>query len=111
MNTRWIAGCLLGGTLLLSATLATAQPGAEEPPHSTRFPTQDGSLTVRWGATGFSNTSAAPSFDQLDTLHRGYIDAEQARAYPLLADDFIYADANRDGKLSRAEYERWLRKP
>jgi len=30
---------------------------------------------------------------------------------PPLANDFIQADRNRDGKVPRAEHERWLRQP
>lgn len=41
----------------------------------------------------------------------GSIDAHVALAYPPLANDFIQADRNRDGKVPRAEHERWLRQP
>ena len=32
---------------------------------------------------------------------------EQAAAYPLLANDFDYADSNRDHRISAREYARW----
>lgn len=50
----------------------------------------------------------APSFEQL--AHGGKsISESQASAYPLLANDFKYADRNHDGRISKSEYEAWLK--
>ena len=49
----------------------------------------------------------APSFEQLAGGGK-YISEEQASAYPLLANDFIHADHNRDGRISKSEYSRWV---
>lgn len=49
----------------------------------------------------------APSFEQLSGGGK-YITEEQAAAYPLLANDFLHADRNRDGRISKSEYARWL---
>ena len=48
----------------------------------------------------------APAFEQLSGSGK-YISEDQASAYPLLANDFIYADHNRDGRISKSEYARW----
>ena len=51
----------------------------------------------------------APSFEQLS--HGGKsISESQASGYPLLANDFKYADRNHDGRISKSEYEAWLKK-
>ena len=52
----------------------------------------------------------APPFEQLSGGSKG-ITEDQAVAYPPLANDFIHADTNRDGKISKAEYERWTKLP
>ncbi len=51
-------------------------------------------------------SQAAPSWDELSNGSRS-ITAEQAASYPLLANDFIHADRNGDGRVSKSEYERW----
>ncbi|WP_184416492.1 EF-hand domain-containing protein [Rhodanobacter sp. MP7CTX1] len=52
----------------------------------------------------------APPFEQLSGGSKS-ITEEQAVAYPPLANDFIHADTNRDGKISKSEYERWTKLP
>jgi hypothetical protein len=52
----------------------------------------------------------APPFAQLSGGSK-WITEDQAVAYPPLANDFIHADTNRDGKISKAEYERWTKMP
>jgi len=54
-----------------------------------------------------ATTGPPPAFAQLAHRGAGFISADDADAYPPLANDFIYADANRDGRISKAEYERW----
>lgn len=49
----------------------------------------------------------APSFEQLSGGAK-FITEEQAVAYPPLANDFLYADHNRNGKISKSEYEKWV---
>jgi len=51
----------------------------------------------------------APSFEQLANGGKSISEA-QASGYPLLANDFKYADTNRDGRISKREYEAWLKK-
>ncbi len=50
----------------------------------------------------------APDFSQLSGGSKS-ITEEQAVAYPPLANDFINADRNRNGKISKTEYENWTK--
>lgn len=47
--------------------------------------------------------------DALDTDGDGYISRREARANENLSAEFNAVDANRDGRLSRAELSGWLR--
>lgn len=49
----------------------------------------------------------APSFEQLSGGTH-YITEDQATAYPLLANDFIYVDKGHTGHISKPQYERWV---
>jgi hypothetical protein len=87
--------------------LACAQAGAQD--QSTTYQTPQGELTVHSGQPQPRDYGPPPSFAQLDRGGRGSIGSDEAAAYPPLANDFIYADGNRDGRISRAEYERWAK--
>jgi len=50
----------------------------------------------------------APDFAQLSGGRKS-ITEQQAVAYPPLANDFINADRNRDGKISKTEYNNWTK--
>jgi hypothetical protein len=50
----------------------------------------------------------APPFEQLSGGKKS-ISADQAVAYPPLANDFIHADTNRDGHISKTEYSNWTK--
>lgn len=75
------------------------------------MPTETGTKTVRSGMPAQPAAGPAPAFATLDTHNRGYLDPNDAEAYPLLGTDFIKADANRDGQVSKAEYENWAAQP
>jgi hypothetical protein len=53
------------------------------------------------------NAGPAPSFEQLSGGAR-FITEDQASAYPLLANDFLYVDKGHIGHITKAQYERWL---
>jgi hypothetical protein len=72
------------------------------------YETPDGQLTVHSAQPGPRTYAPAPAFAQLSG-GKAYITESDAEAYDLLANDFIYADGNRDGRISRSEYERWAR--
>ena len=68
--------------------------------------TPQGQLEVRSSMPPPPPAGPAPSFEQLSGGGK-YISEEQASAYPLLANDFLHADRNRDGRISKSEYKRW----
>lgn len=74
---------------------------------STTYHTSRGEVTVTSGQPQPRQYGAPPSFAELDRGGRGALGEAEAAAYPPLANDFIHADRNRDGRVSRAEYERW----
>jgi hypothetical protein len=71
------------------------------------MPTAQGQVSVNSGPAPAKPSGPAPDFATLSG-GKGFITATQASAFPLLANDFQYADANRDGKISKAEYQRWV---
>lgn len=112
-------------TLTASVALMASAAWAHDPPTSTAtdnshpdqvkseviMPTETGTKTVRSGMPAQADAGPAPAFALLDKRMRGYLDPTDAKGYPLLATDFIKADANRDGKVSKAEYENWAKQP
>jgi len=89
-------------TLFLASSLACAQDTS-----SAQYQTPQGELIVHSGQPQARDYGPPPTFAQLDTRGAGFLTAEEANAYPPLANDFIHADTNRDGRVSRSEYERW----
>ena len=82
-------------------------PSPEAGATGTTMPTAQGPVTVNSGPAPAKPSGPAPDFATLSG-GKGFITATQASAFPLLANDFQYADANRDGKISKAEYQRWV---
>ena len=74
--------------------------------HSTVYQTAQGQLTVNSRPAPAPQTGPAPSFSQLANGSKS-ITEEQAGAYPPLANDFLHADSNRNGSISKAEYDHW----
>jgi hypothetical protein len=70
--------------------------------------TPKGEVTVNSAPANAPAIAPAPSFEQLSGGGKT-ISESQAEAYPPLANDFIHADSNRDGKVSKAEYQHWLK--
>lgn len=124
MKLRISSITLMGAGALLVAGLATARQAAPtaspSPPADTQaaaspaapapaeavFQTPQGEVTVRSALPPPPPTSAAPPFEKLSGGGK-FISVEQANAYPPLANDFDYADSNRDHRISAAEYARW----
>ena len=123
LRTPWIslmgAGALLvaGQTLARQAApsppttppAAPAEPAMAPPPATQTqavFQTPQGEVTVRSALPPPAPTMAAPAFEQLSGGGK-FINTDQANAYPRLANDFDYADSNRDHRISAAEYARW----
>lgn len=85
---------------LLASGLAVAQDT-----RTTTYETDQGTVHLTWGQPAARDFGAPPAFDQLARM--GTISESDAASYPPLANDFIHADRNRDGRISRTEYERW----
>lgn len=85
---------------LLAATGASAQDSRAV------YHTPQGEVVVNAGQPAPRDFGPPPPFAQLG--HGNPIGPEAADVYPPLANDFIRADRNRDGRISRAEYERWV---
>lgn len=71
------------------------------------YPDPRGSLVVTSGQPAARAPEARPSFAALDRNGDGQIDEGEATAYITLANDFDYADTNRDRRVSRREFDRW----
>ena len=93
--------------LALVSFAAVAQQRTDA--RTTEFNTPQGQVIVHTGQPEARQYPAPPPFSQLDTRGAGYITSAEADAYPPLANDFIHADSNRDGRVSRAEYTRWAK--
>lgn len=103
--TAVVFGTLLcaGPTIAQDAQLA---PASGQVLSTATMNTSVGELTVNSTMPAPPPAGPAPAFDQLSGGGK-YITQDQASAYPLLANDFLYADQNRDGRISKSEYKRW----
>jgi hypothetical protein len=77
--------------------------------NSAVYQTAKGQVTVRSVNAPAMQAGPAPSFEQLSGGKKS-ITPDQAAAYPPLANDFLHADSNRDGHVSKSEYSRWVKK-
>ncbi len=93
---------LMGGLVLSACAVLGTQVMAQD---------SEGNVTVRSAGTGYTPSGPAPDFAQLDSNGNGSIDQSEASGYKLLANDFIKADGNQDGRISTREYERWASLP
>lgn len=97
-------------------------PAANAPPPPPPPPTPDagmngrampaapqGEVSINSGPAPAKPSGPAPDFATLSG-GKGSISPKEASAYPLLANDFQYADGNHDGRISKAEYQRWVTK-
>ncbi len=101
---------LVLATIPLFGTAVLATAGAQDT-QTTTFKTPEGELTVNSGQPSPRDYGPPPPFAQLAASGDGYISRDEAAAYPPLANDFIHADANRDGRISKSEYQRWANSP
>jgi hypothetical protein len=67
-----------------------------------------GQVVVRSVPAPAPEVGPAPAFEQLSGGGKS-ITEQQAVAYPPLANDFINADRNRNGKISKTEYSNWIK--
>lgn len=99
-----ILASLTLASLTVCGTAAMAQSATE-------YRSADGLLTVRSAGTGYTPSGPAPEFAQLDSNGDGLVDNTEAAGYKLLANDFRLADSNRDGRISKREYQHWAAMP
>lgn len=99
----------IGTGILVALALFCLSANAQTDAQTAVYDTPQGQVIVHSGQPPAKDFGPAPAFNQLDRRGAGYITSEDAEAYPPLANDFLHADTNRDGRITRAEYERWLR--
>jgi len=104
MYTRFLTGVAIAALCSFAVQAQTTDQS------TTRYQTDDGQLTVHSGQPGPRAYAPPPPFAQLSG-GKAYITESDAQRYDLLANDFIYADSNRDGRISQAEYQRWANSP
>jgi hypothetical protein len=104
MNKIWTSTLTAG---YIALVCAAGVVGAQSNIQSTEMRDARGEVTVRWGQNDRAPDGPKPAFEQLDTDGNGSIDESEATGYRLLADDYIHADGNRDGRVSRREFDRW----
>lgn len=93
--------------LAVLATLALGSGAAQaQDTRSTTYQTAQGELTVTSGQPAPRDFGPPPPFAQI-AGGASHIREDAAAAYPPLANDFIHADSNRDGRISAQEYARW----
>lgn len=94
--------------LAIAALVGSVAAMAQDAP----VPGSTGNVIVRSsGETAYKPSGPAPAFSRLDRDGNGSINVDEANGYALLANDFIKADANRDGRISQREYARWAAQP
>jgi len=104
------AALLSGGVALAQDTPAPAASSAmtASSSSSATYQTPQGQVVVKSVPAPAPTIAPAPDFAQLAGGGKS-ISAEQADSYPPLANDFLNADTNKDGKISKSEYERWTK--
>ena len=104
------AALLSGGVALAQDAPAPAASSAMAAPSSSSatYQTPQGQVVVNSVPAPAPTIAPAPDFAQLAGGGKS-ISAEQADSYPPLANDFLNADTNKDGKISKSEYERWAK--
>lgn len=106
-----VAGALLFGGAAVAQDTPPATANQSMPADSAQsatYQTPKGQLVVNSTPAPAPTVGQAPDFKQLAAGGKG-ITAAQAAAYPPLANDFINADSNKDGKVSKSEYARWVK--
>jgi len=93
----------------------TSAPPAEPMPatapangQAAAYQSPQGQVVVQSSPAPAPTIGPAPTFEQLSGGGKS-ISPEQAVAYPPLANDFINADTNRNGSISKTEYTNWTK--
>jgi len=115
MSTRLLSFVIAAALCPLAASAQQVRDPSSVPvdPSSAKsatYPTEDGPLTVTTGQPAPRSYRTPPPFEQL-ARGKSCITSADADGYDLLANDYIHADANRDGCVSQHEYQSWVRTP
>ena len=81
------------------------QPGTEK---TAVYDTPRGELTVHSGMPVPKDYGPAPSFATLDSNGDHHISQQEAKAYPPLANDFLYVSGDQTKPISKSQYQRWV---
>jgi len=93
--------------IALTGVAASASGQGGDGLRQVEYPSPRGDLVVRYGQPPAKPAEPRPAFAELDRNGDGSIDEREATAYHTLANDFEYADKNRDLRISRREFDRW----
>lgn len=104
MKATCLYATLFATAISIPLIAAAAGQLPADPPDKT-------TVIVRSAGTAYAPSGPAPAFAEMDHDGNASISPQEARGYKLLANDFIKADSNEDGQVSRAEYERWAAQP
>ncbi len=107
MNPAKTSAIALLTGLLLCSGVSWAQQD-QTATGEAHYNTPRGELTVLSHRAPAPMNGPPPSFEQLANGGKS-ISPEQAAAYPPLANDFDYVDHNHDKRISKGEYEQWVR--
>lgn len=98
---------LIAIALCAGVAAASAQGTSSDQLREIRYASPRGDVTVRYGQPPAKPAEPKPAFSTLDRNGDGVIDENEASGYATLANDFEFADKNRDLRVSQREYERW----
>lgn len=102
------SGLVAGALVFGGVAVAQDTPAPAATTHTATYQTPQGQLVVNSVPAPAPSVGQAPAFAQLSAGGKS-ISAAQAAAYPPLANDFLNADSNKDGKVSQSEYARWVK--
>ncbi|HSX62766.1 MAG TPA: hypothetical protein VLF18_21495 [Tahibacter sp.] len=97
---------LIAIALCGAAAVASAQ-GTSDNLREIRYSDPRGDTILRYGQPAAKPAQTKPAFAALDGNGDGVIDEREASGFEILANDFEFADRNRDMRVSQREYERW----
>lgn len=108
-RNRFLVPLAAACMLLAGTTLAQDQDQSAVSNGSATFNTPKGQVTVNSRPATPPDAGPVPDFAQLSGGKKS-ISQAQAADYPPLANDFDYVDRNRNGSISKAEYDRWVKR-
>jgi hypothetical protein len=108
-RNRFLVPLAAACMLLAGTALAQDQDQSAMSNGSATFNTPKGQVTVNSRPATPPDAGPVPDFAQLSGGKKS-ISQAQAADYPPLANDFDYVDRNRNGSISKAEYDRWVKR-